>query len=197
MSETVYARVVDGEILEFPVHLLHINNRNHSVNDYRIVEFETKPYIPPFYTVIPEPKVVGNRVICKWNLIPQSLDGVLNDLWRPTTLDKEDEGYKETILIEDVPQEVIDRVTYLVREYVGKQLDTFVQTKGYDDIKSAATYANSAVAKFKADADRALHLRDMCWVSIYEYLDYVMLGELPIPRSTQDIDNIIPQLTWE
>lgn len=196
-TDVLYARVRYGEIVEFPVHRIHIDNRGHSINDYVLVEIEDEPFVPPFHTLVQEPIIMGNRVICKWKIIPKTLDAVLNDIWEPTTLESTDERYKETITISDVSLEYIEQVTKLVSEYVSEKLDNFARSHQYDDIKSVVSYANSAIAKFKAEADRAIYLRDMCWASVYEYLDLVTEGSLPVPRSIEDIDAILPELTWE
>lgn len=60
-------------------------------------------------------------------------------------------------------------------------LDAFAQTRGYDGIMSACSYANSTDAQFKLEADYCITLRDETWRMGYAIVADVKAGLRPIP----------------
>ena len=64
-------------------------------------------------------------------------------------------------------------------------------------MKSAATYVNSAVPQFKAEAERVIALRDQSYASLYQFIQEVTTGVKPVPKSYAEIQAILPELTWE
>lgn len=79
---------------------------------------------------------------------------------------------------------------------IQRRLDAFAQTRGYDGILSACTYAASAVAKFAAEGQTCVNLRDATWQAAYQLLAEVQAGTRPMPASIDDIAADLPQLTW-
>ena len=78
---------------------------------------------------------------------------------------------------------------------VQKHLDDFARTRNYDGILSAATYATSAVPKFKAEGQYAVEARDATWAKCYEILAAVENGARPMPTMEELIAEL-PVLTW-
>ena len=76
------------------------------------------------------------------------------------------------------------------------RLDSFAQTRGYDSIMSVCSYFGSANPRFKAEADRAIMLRDATWVKCYEILAEVLAGQRQVP-TLEEIVSELPVLTWE
>lgn len=79
---------------------------------------------------------------------------------------------------------------------VQKRLDTFAQTRNYDNIFTACTYATSTNTKFSAEGLRCISLRDATWAKCYEVLAAVDAGT----RTAPTIDELLaelPALTWE
>lgn len=76
------------------------------------------------------------------------------------------------------------------------RLDEFAKTRGYDGILSACSYDPSTDALFRQDAERAVHLRDLTWRTLYAHLDKINKGEAPIPTSFSDVEPLLPELTW-
>lgn len=89
------------------------------------------------------------------------------------------------------PKAIIQEVT----RHVQNMLDNFARTRGYDNIVSASSYANSTVAQFAAEAARCITLRDQCWATCYTIMEDVKAGKRPMPTVEQIIDEL-PQLTW-
>lgn len=66
---------------------------------------------------------------------------------------------------------------------VQAHLDAFAATWRYESILSAASYANSTVAQFKAEALAMIAWRDAVWNSCYTTLAAVQAGTQPMPAS--------------
>ena len=79
---------------------------------------------------------------------------------------------------------------------VQERLDAFARTRGYDNIMSACSYFGSANPRFKAEADRAITLRDTTWAKCYEILAEVQSGKREVP-TLEALFAELPVLTWE
>ena len=77
------------------------------------------------------------------------------------------------------------------------RLDQWAQSRGYDGILSACTYATSQVNRFQAEGQRCVDLRDQTWARLYEILAEVEAGTRPVPMSLAEIEGDLPMLTWE
>jgi len=78
---------------------------------------------------------------------------------------------------------------------IQKRLDDFARTRNYDGILSAATYATSAVAKFKAEGQYAVEARDATWAKGYEILAAVEAGTRAAP-TLDELAAELPALVW-
>lgn len=79
----------------------------------------------------------------------------------------------------------------------GRQpLDAFAQTRGYDDILSACTYADSLVSKFSDEGSYCKIVRDETWSKLYDILAEVESGTRPLPESYEEIEPELPELKW-
>ena len=75
------------------------------------------------------------------------------------------------------------------------RLDAFAQTRNYDGILSAATYATSTVPTFQTEGQYAVQARDVTWAKGYEILGAVMSGQRPMPTLAEVIAEL-PELEW-
>ena len=75
------------------------------------------------------------------------------------------------------------------------RLDAFAQTRNYDGILSACTYATSTVTKFHAEGQYCVDARDATWNSCYSLLASVEAGTVPMPTLEQVIAQL-PALAW-
>ena len=78
---------------------------------------------------------------------------------------------------------------------VQKRLDVFAQTRNYDGILSACTYANSTVPKFAAEGQYAVNARDAAWATCYQIMAAVQAGQRPMPTVEQVLSEL-PALAW-
>lgn len=81
----------------------------------------------------------------------------------------------------------------IVREAQAR-LDGWAQSRGYDGILSACTYATSQIPRFAEDGQRAVALREQTWARLYEILDEVQAGTQPVPLSLAVIEADLPPL---
>lgn len=84
-----------------------------------------------------------------------------------------------------------EALTKAVQEY----MDTTVQTRGYDNINSACSYATSTDAVFLAEAQACVVWRDKVWRYCYNALAQVLAGQRDIPTADQLISEL-PELDW-
>lgn len=83
-------------------------------------------------------------------------------------------------------------------EYVGaiqSLLDATAQTRRYDGILSACSYAGSEVAKFSAEGTACRNWRDAVWATSYDLLAQVEAGTLAQP-TVADLLAMLPAMTW-
>jgi hypothetical protein len=95
--------------------------------------------------------------------------------------------------------EIADRLKALQADVISQtqnRLDEFAQTRGYDGILSACTYADDPVQKFAAEGQYCVAARGATWSKLYEILGEVESGSRPVPSSYADIENELPELAW-
>ena len=77
-----------------------------------------------------------------------------------------------------------------------QRLDTFAQSRGYDGILSACTYATSPTPRFAAEGQYCVEARDATWARLYEMLGEVLAGTRPMPSGFADVEPELPALSW-
>jgi len=77
-----------------------------------------------------------------------------------------------------------------------ERLDIFAQTRNYDGILSACTYATSTIPKFAAEGQHAVNMRDLTWATLYTVMAEVEAGTRPMPTGFADIEPDLPALVW-
>ena len=79
----------------------------------------------------------------------------------------------------------------LFRSAIQQHLDAAAVAAGYDDIKTAVTYAEEpAVPKFQIEGQAFREWRSLCWAHCYAVLDAVNAGE----RDIQTAEELIVEL---
>lgn len=141
-------------------------------------------------------------------------NGLVADLWEVPALDCFGEG----VVLVEVPDHVVIGAAYnpkagftnppeqaaaLQQQVISafttaiqQRLDEFARERHYDNILSACTYATSTVAKFKAEGQACVNLRDATWAAAYDILSKVQAGKRPMPTSIADIEADLPALVW-
>lgn len=76
------------------------------------------------------------------------------------------------------------------------RLDAFAQTRGYDNIQSAASYAGCRVPQFSREGTYCRDAMALTWAALYELQARVEAGERPAPGGFPDIEPDLPTLVW-
>lgn len=88
-------------------------------------------------------------------------------------------------------EQIQAHLTQVVQNY----MDKTVQTRGYDNIHTACTYANSTDETFKAEGTACVVWRDAVWRKCYDILAEVKAGTREIPTEEELISEL-PKLEW-
>lgn len=86
----------------------------------------------------------------------------------------------------ETPEQIIENYTQMIQ----MALDLFAQTRHYDGIMSACSYAESTDPIFKAEALYCIQLRDTTWRQAYIVMDAVLAGTRPL----MTIEELIAEL---
>lgn len=76
------------------------------------------------------------------------------------------------------------------------RMDAFAQTRGYDSMLSACTYATSATEPYKTEGQYCVTARDASWSDFYAYFAACEAGSQPWPTSFSDVVPFLPVLEW-
>ena len=77
-----------------------------------------------------------------------------------------------------------------------ERLDTFAQSRNYDNILSACSYASSQVPKFQSEGQQCVNARDNTWAALSAILDEVQSGAREVPAGFAEIESELPVLQW-
>ena len=91
----------------------------------------------------------------------------------------------------DPPVETPELKQARFEEAIQNALDAFARTKGYDNIASACSYANSTNATYAAEAEYCIDLRDRTWQAWYA----ILADGMPSYEEEEDIIADLPIAT--
>jgi hypothetical protein len=92
---------------------------------------------------------------------------------------------------------VLPKIDTILIANTQSRLDSFVQTRGYDNILSCVSYINSTNTIYKSDATYALEARDHTWQTLYHILNEIESNTSnTIITSFDQIANSLPVLAW-
>jgi len=90
----------------------------------------------------------------------------------------------------------VAKVKAEITQAVQQRLDAFAQTRNYDNILSACTYASSTVPQFAYEGQQCIDLRDATWGKLYQIMQEVEAGQRPMPAGYADIEAELPACVW-
>ena len=195
MNENIFARIVNNRIVQFPVTVDQINERDTPTDLYYRCFFpDIHPEVRLHEKVVYTPRLVGEAVYVFESVETRSTDEMFDYLYGTA-------GEQTPTGLVLSPSKVTDELylafVEVVKHRVQKEMDVFARTREYDDVKSACDYVNSVIPTYKAEAQRCIYLRDMTWSQLFNYLNTVRAGSLPLPQKWEDIAAYIPPFTWE
>lgn len=89
-------------------------------------------------------------------------------------------------ILQDPPPPTAEQIMSRLEARVQQWLDDEARALGYDDIKSAVTYAEeSAVPKFQQEGQALRRLRSLAWARCYEIMAQVQAGQRSIPTEEE------------
>lgn len=97
-------------------------------------------------------------------------------------------------------QETLERkkqVKEEIKKQIQNRLDTFAQSRDYDNILEAASFATSGISEFQKEGQCAVELRDLTWTKFYEIMSDVESGKREMPVSYSKIESELPVLNWK
>ena len=94
------------------------------------------------------------------------------------------------------PEQIASVLQAEIVKATQNRLDTFAQTRNYDGILSACTYATSSVPAFAAEGQYCVASRDATWAALYVILGEVQAGTRAVPTGFADIEGDLPVLGW-
>ena len=89
-------------------------------------------------------------------------------------------------ILQDPPPPTAEQIMSRLEARVQRWLDEQARALGYDDIRSAVTYAEeSAVPRFQQEGQALRRLRSLAWARCYEILNEVQAGQRSIPTEEE------------
>ena len=89
-------------------------------------------------------------------------------------------------ILQDPPPPTTEQIMSRLEARVQQWLDEQARALGYDDIKSAVTYAEeSAVPRFQQEGQALRRLRSLAWERFYEILNEVQAGQRSTPTEVE------------
>jgi hypothetical protein len=130
------------------------------------------------------PPTFDRRIETVVEMLPIEVDDVWTQQWSVVPL----LGNRQSDMANQIQSEIITATQ--------QRLDSFAQTKFYDNILSLCSYATSKNPKFQIEGQYGLDARDSTWTKLDEILAEVIEGTRPMPSSYSDIESELPTLTW-
>lgn len=137
--------------------------------------YPVTPMLPPPY----DPKI--EKLV---ELTPQMVFGNWEQVWSvvPLTADEIAERNKQ------IREQIVVKVQ--------NKLDTFAQSKGYDNIVSACSYATSQHPKYGPEGRYCVTAREQTWDALFAIESDVIAGNRPMPQNYDEIAGELPALSW-
>ena len=197
MKEPIFARIEDGQVVQYPMTYDDINERNTPNDVYYQCFFsdDDSPLIPSLSERVTEKlTIVGTSVYVSKTLVKKTITDMFTYLYDIATVINE-EG------VVSIDRSKVSTDVYLafedaIKAEVQKKLDDFAREKGYDDLRSASAYTNSNIEVYRTESIRACELRDLTWYTLYVYFNDVITGVRDLPVTWNDIAQNLPELTW-
>lgn len=137
--------------------------------------YAVTPMLPPTY----DPKV--EKLV---ELTPQMVFGNWEQAWSVVPLSADEIAERNKQIRDQIVAQVQDR------------LDTFAQSKGYDNIVSACSYATSQHPKYGPEGRYCVTAREQTWDALFAIESDVIAGNRPMPQNYDEIAGELPALSW-
>lgn len=180
----MYALINNGAVVTYPYSLSQLRQDNPQTSfpaampDERLADWGVYPVtemLPPTYDARVEKLV---------ELLPQMVHGDWEQSWSVVPLTADEITARNNEIREQIVTEVQNR------------LDTFAQSRQYDSIVSACSYATSTHAKYGAEGRYCVTAREQTWDALFAIEAEVLAGTRPMPQNYDEIKAELPALVW-
>lgn len=196
-EQKVYARLdTAGNIIEYPVFEIHITNRAQPLDWYTPVIYGPMPTLDAFHYLVEVKTVAADKSVVNvaFEVRAFTLDELLAAI-PPAADDPERQLFPDRVW-ETPSDEYVAYCMELSVDRAQKYLDTFAQTRNYDSMTAACTYATSKIAKFATEAQYCVTVRDETWTALYAYQAALKAGTEPLPNRWEKIQAKLPVPAW-
>lgn len=108
-----------------------------------------------------------------------------------------DTGYYDVVDLSPAEQQAyFDGKKSLFESWIQTRLDSFAQTRGYDNVYTCVSYENDNNTTFANEAAYMKQARSDTWVAAATILQEVQNGTRAMPSSPSDIETDLPALAW-
>ena len=148
-------------------------------------------WLYPASTTVVEPPQTGEREVAiwageTWQVVPDwrghgyyTQDGKRHEITELGVAPTDD-------ALDEPPPPTAEQIKQRLQARVQLWLDEQARALGYDDIKSAVSYAEEpAVPQFQQEGRALRRLRSLAWARCYEILNEVQAGQRPIPTEEE------------
>ncbi len=180
----MYAKIENGAVAQYPYSQAQLFADNPGTSfpvvmpDARLADWGVFPVAP---TAMPSADPLTHKVV---EVNPVKSSGVWMQTWQVVALTAAEQAAAKRALQDEIVAQTQAR------------LDAFAQTRNYDGILSACTYATSGVVKFAAEGQYCVTARDETWAGLYAILEQIEAGTRPVPAGYADIEADLPPLAW-
>lgn len=178
----MFIRIQDGKIIKYP----------YTYDDLR-----------EEYTSVSFPLVIVGDMLAPFGVFsvnpvsPPRYNPLLVTVKEDTPKIDEETGQWKQIWVPHIPTEeevnvAMKNIIANIEKEIQLRLDTFAQTKGYENIAGCISYLISTIEKYKNEAQYCAQLRDNTWKTFYDHLE---TEEFPV-NGYKDIESILPVPLW-
>jgi hypothetical protein len=179
----MYALIKNGAVAEYPLSIPAWRVANPQVS-LPAEPSEQQLNEQSIFNVIeePQPQTTYDQVAEDGGVIFQ--DGAWTHVWVVKAATPAQEQANKTAIYDSIVADTQER------------MDRFAQTRGYDNMLSACTYATSPTGKFQIEGQYCVNSRDATWASLIQIMDEVQAGTRTMPNGYADIEPDLPLLAW-
>lgn len=197
MVEKVFARIENNRVVEYPITVATIRERNNPAEVYIEVFYNlaNPPQdIPLYQKRVEVVKWFGPFVYIDYEITYRTVEEMFQYLSSFAMF--YDENQQPVVNRTQITPEIYDAFEIVVKRKVQSLMDAFAGSRGYDDMFALCNYAASTEEQQRLEAQRGIYLRDVAWRTLYSEFAKMKQGLRPIATSWSDIGQHLPEFTW-
>lgn len=180
----LYAKVEHGVLVRYPCSDTQLRLDNPQTSFPAAISDEIRAAFGVYPVAPTAPPTYDTLMETLTELTPVQVEGVWTQQWSVRPAGSEELAARQQALKAEITAQVQQR------------LDTFAQSRGYDNIVSACSYATSQHIKYGPEGRYCVAAREDTWDVMFQIEADVAAGLRPIPRSYEEIEPELPVLTW-